>query len=186
MRNVERVTLVICTNANDTHKIPVAMTGQANNPMCFRGEGKACPLPYVTEKRAWMDKDVYKRWWKTVFLPAVRERHKGSKCDLIMDNASTHNINLSAEDVDIFLLPPNSTAVYQHMDAGFIASLKRSYKRRLLAIFVRSLPVPLVPPSPTPPTGLPPYSTIAAATGNPSDAATPRAHDPPHGPAWLL
>jgi len=182
MRNMERVTLVLCTNANGTHKLPVAMTGQANNPMCFRGEGNAFPLPYVTQKRAWMDKDVYERWWKTVFLPAVRERHKGSKFALIMDNASTHNVNLSADDVDIFLLSPNSIAVYQPMDAGFIASLRRRYKRRLLAIFVRSLPVPLVPPSPPPPTSLPAYSTIAATTGNPSDAATPRAHDPPMAP----
>ena len=37
MRNMERVTLVLCTNATGTHKLPVAMFGQAENPMCFRG-----------------------------------------------------------------------------------------------------------------------------------------------------
>ena len=41
MRNMERVPLVLCTNANGTQKLPVAMNGQANNPMCFRGEDNA-------------------------------------------------------------------------------------------------------------------------------------------------
>jgi len=61
-----------------------------------------------------MDKHVYQRWWNTVFLPSVRERHRCFKCALTMDNASTHNVDLSAEDVDILFpfLPPNGTAVY--------------------------------------------------------------------------
>jgi len=152
---MERVILVLCTNATGTHKLPVAMIGQAENTMCFRGEGNPCPLPFFNQKRAWMDKHVYERWWNTEFLPAVHQRHTGAKSALIMDNASTHDVNLSAEDVEILFLPPNSTAVYQSMDAGVIAWLKRRYKGRLLEILVRSLPVPLVsPPSfpkPNPP-----------------------------------
>jgi len=150
MRNIKRVTLVLCTNATCTHKLPVAMIGPAENPMCFRGEGNACPLPYFNQKRAWMDKHVYERWWNTVVLPAVHQRHRGAKCALIMENASTHDVNLSAEDVEILFLPPNSTAVYQPMDAGVIASLKWRCKGRLLAILVRSLPVPLVSPPTSP------------------------------------
>jgi len=150
MRNMERFTLVLCTNATGTHKLPVAMIGQAENPMCFRGEGNACPLPYFNQKRAWMDKHVSERWWNTVFLPAVHQRHRGAKCSLIMDNASINDDNLSAEDVEILFLPPNSTAVCQPMDAGVVASLRRRYKGRLLAILVRSLPVPVVSPPPSP------------------------------------
>jgi len=150
MRNMERVTLVLCTNATGTHKLPVAMIGQAENPMCFRGEGNACSLPYFNQKREWMDKHVYERWWNTVFLSAVHQRHKGAKSSQIMDNASTHDVNLSAEDVEVNFRPPSSTALDQPMDAGVIASLMRRYKRRLLAILVRSLCVPLVSPPPCP------------------------------------
>jgi len=127
MRSMDRVTLVLCTNATGTYKLPVTMIGSAGRPLCFRGEGNECPLPYFDQKKAWMDKHVYERWWKNVFLPAVRQRHRGAKCALIMDNSSTHDVALSSEDVEIFFLPPNTTAVYQPMDAGVIAALKRRY-----------------------------------------------------------
>jgi len=112
MRNMEQVTLVLCTNATGNHKLPVAMIGQAENPMCFRGESNAFPLPYLNKKRAWMDKHVCERWWNTVFRPAVHQRRRGAKSALIMDNASANDVNVSAEDVEVLFLPPNSTAVY--------------------------------------------------------------------------
>jgi len=68
MRSMDRVTLVLCTNATGSHKLPVAMVGTANNPLCFRGEGNECPLPYFSQKKSWMDKYAYARWWQTVFL----------------------------------------------------------------------------------------------------------------------
>ena len=42
------VTLITCTNATGTHKIPLAMIGKAANPHCFR----SCPspLPYNSQK----------------------------------------------------------------------------------------------------------------------------------------
>jgi len=99
MRKMEQATLVLCTNATGNHKLPVAMIGQAESPVCFRGEGNACPLPSFNQKRAWMDKHVYERWWITVLLPAVHQRHRGAKSALIMDNASAHDVNVSAEDL---------------------------------------------------------------------------------------
>jgi len=102
-----------------------------------------------------MDKHVYERWCNTLFLPAVHQRHRGAKSALIMDNASTHDVNLSSEDVKILFLPRNSTAVYQPMDAGVVASLKGRYKGRLLEILVRSLPVPLISPPASPQTDRP-------------------------------
>lgn len=73
-----------------------------------------------------------------------------------MDNSATHGVEVTAPDVDIIFLPPNTTAVYQPMDAGVIAALKRRYKRRLLAIIVRAQPVALIwPVSPPPQTPLP-------------------------------
>ena len=178
MRNIDRVTLLLCTNATGTHKLPVTMIGSAARPLCFRGEGNECPLPYFDQKKAWMDKHVYEGWWNNVFLPAVRHRHRGAKCALIMDNSSTHDVALSSEDVEIFFLPPNLTAVYQPMDAGVIAALKRRYKNRILAILVRSLPAPLVSPPPTPQAPPPPPS----APPHPR----PRHLHLPHEPRGLL
>lgn len=51
-----------------------------------------------------------------------------------MDNSATRDMTLSADDVEVIYLPPHTTAVYQPMDAGVIAALKRRYKRRLMAV----------------------------------------------------
>jgi len=40
-----------------------------------------------------MDMLVYARYWNTVFLPAIHERHGGAKCALIMENSSTHALH---------------------------------------------------------------------------------------------
>ena len=136
-RHMDRVTLVLCTNATSTHKLLVAMIGEPVNPLCFRGEGNECPLPYLNQEKAWMDKYVYAKWCNTVFLSAGRDSHRDAKCALIMDNSSTYDSALSADDVKFWFLPPNVTAIYQPMDARVIAALKRRYKRRFLAVLVR-------------------------------------------------
>jgi len=58
MRSTDIVTLVLCTNATGTNKLPVAMIGSVARPLCFRGEGNECPLPYFDQKMAWMNKHV--------------------------------------------------------------------------------------------------------------------------------
>jgi len=70
------------------------------------------------------------------------------------------------------------------MDAGVIVSLKRRYKRRLLAILVRSLPVPLVPlapasPSSPPPPPQPPPAPAPATSPSTTVATPPAAPSPP-------
>lgn len=67
MRQKGRITLVLRANATAAHKLPESNIGQAAPPICFRGEGNACPLLYFSQKRARKDKHVYDRWWATVF-----------------------------------------------------------------------------------------------------------------------
>jgi len=149
---MDRVTLVLCTNATRTHTLPVAMLSEAVRPLCFRGVGNEFPLPYFSQHKAWMDKHVHAPWFNTVFLPAVRARHGGEKCALILENPSTHDTALSEENFEMLFLFPSVTAIYQPMDAGVIAALKRRYKRRLLAVLARWSPVPgRAPPPPSAP-----------------------------------
>jgi len=54
MRHMDRVTLVLCTNATGIHKLPVAMIGEAAKPLCFRGDGNDVRSPTSTkEGRGW-------------------------------------------------------------------------------------------------------------------------------------
>jgi len=177
MRHMDRVTLVLCTNATSTHTLLVAMIGEPVNQLCFRGEGNECPLPYLNQEKAWTDKYVYAKWCNTVFLSAGRDRHGDAKCALIMDNSSTYDTALSADDVKISFLPPNVTAIYQPMDARVIAALKRRYKRRFLAVLVRwsslSSQLQTHPSPPDPPLAMP------ATPPTPPPAEPPPPSPPP-------
>jgi len=130
MKSKDRVTLNLCYNATGTHKVPVTMIGKAAQPMCFQGESNASPLPHLSQKSAWTDASAFKRWFEEVFVPAVQAR-TAHHFYLIMDNLGCHS-SISHPQVTIIELPPNTTALYQPLDAGIIVLRKNRYKKRLL------------------------------------------------------
>lgn len=137
MKSKDRVTLSLCCNATGSHKVPIAMIGKAAQPMCFVGASNRCPLPYFSQKSAWTDATVFKRWFHEVFLPSLRTR-TGCHVYLIMDNLGCHS-DIADPQVTVIELPPNTTAVYQPLDAGVIAAVKRRYKFKLLQRAVQNL-----------------------------------------------
>ena len=74
MKAKHRVTLVFACKATGTHKIPVAMSRKAKQPLCFKPPLRPCPLPYFSQTKTRMDDDIFKSWFETVFMPAVRTR----------------------------------------------------------------------------------------------------------------
>jgi len=136
MKAKDRVTLFLAYNATGTHTIPVAMIGKAKQPLCFKPPIRLCPLPYFSRTNAWMDGDIFKSWYETVFMPAVRARTSQSVA-LVSDNCGAHE-ELDCDGVKFILLPPNCTSVYQPLDLGIIAFMKRRYKRRLLDLVVQA------------------------------------------------
>jgi len=105
-------------------KIPPLLVGTAKKPHCFRD--KACPIPYISQSNAWVDREVYNHWWFNVFLPAVRV-HTSEPVALLMDNCSGHDLTLTDPlgQVSVFLFPPNCTSVYQPLDQGQYYSISR-------------------------------------------------------------
>jgi len=73
---------------------------------------------------------IFKSWFETVFLLAVRAR-TSQPVALVSDNCESH-AELECEQVNFSPLPPNCTSVHQPLDLGIIACLKRQCKRRLL------------------------------------------------------
>lgn len=65
-----------------------------------------------------------------MFLPEIRQR-TGCHVFLIMDNLGCHN-DVTDPQVTIMELPPNKTAIFQPLDAGVIAVLRRRFKIRML------------------------------------------------------
>jgi len=81
-----------------------------------------------------MDSDIFKSWFETVFLPAMRAGTT-QPVALVSENCGAHD-QLECNQVKFIALPPNCTSIYQPQDLGIIACLKRRYKRRLLDLVV--------------------------------------------------
>ena len=52
LRAKDRVTLILCVNADGSCKIPPV--GSAKNPHCFRDSPS--PIPYLSQRNAWVDR----------------------------------------------------------------------------------------------------------------------------------
>jgi len=111
MKAKDRVTLVLACNATRTHKVPVAIIGTAQVPLCFKRPRLPCPLPYFNQNSAWMDADVCEKWFKAVFAPAVRAR-TSLPVALVVDNCGAHS-KLEHAQVTTIPLPPNVTSIQQ-------------------------------------------------------------------------
>ncbi|KAF0735534.1 hypothetical protein Ae201684P_022419 [Aphanomyces euteiches] len=124
-KSKDRVSLVVCANATGSHKIPCAMIGKFASPACIHGT--KWPLPYFSQKNAWMETALCVLWFNKVFVPEVRKRTV-RKVLLIMDNAPSHPQYLESEGIRVVFLPPNCSSWKQPCDMGIIASLKKRYK----------------------------------------------------------
>lgn len=141
----ERVTALFCSNATGCHRLPVFMIGKSKQPRCFKNVNmKALPIVYKNQKNAWMDKELFADWFKTVFIPEIKKRQmqhgQREKTLLLLDNATSHFISDTSNEEDQFIiilfLPPNVTSLIQPMDQGVIESFKRRYRKDLIRKFL--------------------------------------------------
>jgi len=137
MRAKDRVTAVLCVNADGSHKLPIAITGKAVRPLCFRPPAPGFPMPYFSQVNSWMDVPTMAHWFASVFVQEVR-RVTTEPVFLIMDNAPSHG-ELKEDGVTIVCLPHNTTSMYQPLDVGIISAVKRRYNGRLLRRVLRRL-----------------------------------------------
>ncbi|XP_065654629.1 jerky protein homolog-like [Hydra vulgaris] len=124
-KSKERVTLVVFSNATESHKIPCSMIGKAARPACI--VGRTWPIPYFYQKNAWMDVSICWKWFNEVFYPEVK-RKTGMPVVLLLDNAPGNFEAFERNLAKIVFFPPNYTSWKQPCDMGIIAALKTRYK----------------------------------------------------------
>lgn len=133
----DRLTVMVCTNGTGTHKLPLLVIGKSAKPRCFKNVSEL-PVKYVSQKSAWMDREIFHKWFTEDFIPDAKARrvNDNDKILLILDNAPSHpkisELNDIDQSVKVVYLPPNVTALVQPMDQGVIENLKRAYKQRFL------------------------------------------------------
>lgn len=81
----ERVTLMACSNATGTHKLPLLFVGKAANPRCFKHVNRsALPVAYYSQKNAWVNGNIFSDWFHNQFVPAImRHMTEGLICQSI-------------------------------------------------------------------------------------------------------
>ncbi|XP_045473872.1 jerky protein homolog-like [Harmonia axyridis] len=143
----ERITLMPCSNASGNHKLQLLCIGKSKTPRSFKGtEMKNFPVRYQNHPKAWMNREIFKKWFFDDFVPSVRahlrSKNLPQKAMLLLDNAPSHpNENeLETEDGQIFVryLPPNVTSLLQPMDQGVIEACKRRFRKIMLRLLLES------------------------------------------------
>jgi len=98
----ERVTAVLCANADGTIKVPVALIGKVAKPVC--AHNKPWPLPYFQQAKAWLGGAVFVRWLHEVFALAVQEL-PFERVLLVLDKAPGHLAETTVGNIDVRFPP---------------------------------------------------------------------------------
>lgn len=139
-KSKDRVTVMACSNASGKHKLPLVLIGKSKNPRALKNiNHDTLPLIYRAKKSAWMDSFIFKSWFFDNFVPSVtrylKDNNLPRKAILLVDNAPSHPSadELKSGDISVQFLPPNVTPLLQPMDQGVLESIKKVYRRQLLA-----------------------------------------------------
>ena len=124
-KSKDPVSLVVCTNATGTHKIPCTIIGKPKAPACIQGQ--EWPLPYYNQRKAWMDVETRWKWFNEVFYPEVKKRTY-QQVLLLLDNAPGYFDAFERDGVRVVFFLPNCTSWKQPCNMGIIAALKKRYK----------------------------------------------------------
>nr|XP_045600957.1 tigger transposable element-derived protein 7-like [Procambarus clarkii] len=141
--NKEKVSAMLCANADGSHRTKSAIVGKSKNPRALKNLMNKLPVVYYSSKTAWFTGDIFVDWFKNHFCKEVRDfqikkcgvRRNDVKALLLVDNAPAHVglDKLTSHDgrIKCMALPPNTTSLIQPMDMGVIYAMKRLYKRAM-------------------------------------------------------
>lgn len=148
----ERMTVLCCTNATGSHKLPLVCIGRGKRSRTFTSnEIRSLPVQYYSQETAWMDSEIFKNWFHTHFIPSVRQHLSSQGLSenalLLIDRSPSHPEDqyLRSEDNLIFVqyFPAKVKSLIQPMEQGIIHNLKLHYRFDLLAdLIAKNLTLP--------------------------------------------
>ncbi|KAG2206404.1 hypothetical protein INT45_004235, partial [Circinella minor] len=107
---------------DDKTRITIAL---ASKPRCFGGKtGEQHGHWYWNNRKAWMTAELFALIMRRF---DITMGNLNNKVLLLIDNAPSHKVPF-LKNVEIMTLPPNTTSVYQPLDAGIIAAFKKQYR----------------------------------------------------------
>ncbi len=118
------VTLYVCTNATRTDKVPLSMIGRAKKARCFRNHAKN--LIIIVKPRLGLIPKLFKSGGNDFSTTSALRPSIQVFSPLIIVDHGAELVDPNSK-VSVHFLPPNCTSVFQPMDAGVIAMVKKNY-----------------------------------------------------------
>ncbi|KAF1503105.1 Tigger transposable element-derived protein 3, partial [Eudyptula minor] len=124
----DRLTLLLCANADGSEKAPLRVVGESPRPRCLQGVNLGqMPWSYRAGSLAGMTALLFAEWLRE-FNEGMRRQ--GKSVLLLLTKHETHPY-LQLSNVRMVFIPP-ATALAQPLDHGIASDLKGHYRRRLL------------------------------------------------------
>ncbi|GAB0185126.1 tigger transposable element-derived protein 3-like [Grus japonensis] len=124
----DRLTLLLCANADGSEKVPLRVVGESPRPRCLRGVNLAqMPWSYRGGSPAGVTAPLFAEWLRE-FNEGMRQQ--GKSIVLLLAKHEAHPY-LQLSNVRMVFVPP-ATALAQPLDRGIASDLKGHYRRRLL------------------------------------------------------
>ncbi|XP_074136042.1 tigger transposable element-derived protein 7 [Sminthopsis crassicaudata] len=142
--NKERLSALLCANADGTHKLKSVIIGKSKQPRSIKNDANALSVIYKSSKTFWFTRESFSEWFFQNFIPEVRDfqlnvlglDEKDVKAVLLLDNSPAHPSaeSLISNDgrIKCIFFPPNTTSLIQPMTQGVILSCKRLYRWKQL------------------------------------------------------
>uniref|UniRef100_A0A914X0R6 DDE-1 domain-containing protein n=1 Tax=Plectus sambesii TaxID=2011161 RepID=A0A914X0R6_9BILA len=105
-------------------KLPLLVIGKSANPRCFK-HVRCLPVAYEANSKAWMNGSLFEQYVRKLNM---RMRAKKRSIALIVDNCPAHSKLMGFSNVQLFFLPPNTTAKTKPRDADVIRNFKLRYR----------------------------------------------------------
>ncbi|NWW97265.1 TIGD4 protein, partial [Rhynochetos jubatus] len=124
----ERLTLLLCANADGSEKVPLRAVGEHPRPHCLWGVNLGqMPWSYRAGSDAGVTAPLFAEWLREFNEGMQRQ---GKSVLLLLAKHETHPY-LQLSNVRMVFVPP-ATALVQPLDRGIAGDLKGHYRRRLL------------------------------------------------------
>ena len=85
--------MLVRANASGSHALPLFVIGKAQKPRCLNNIFNL-PVAYRGQKNAWMNGDLFTKWFIKDFIPNVKAHQQKTSTEgktlLLLDNAPCH------------------------------------------------------------------------------------------------
>lgn len=142
--NKERLSALLCANADGTHKLKSIIIGKSKLPRSIKEDISTLPVIYRPSKEVWFTRELFSEWFFQNFVPEVRRfqlnvlkfQEEDIRALLLLDRSPVHPSaeSLTSDDgrIKCMFFPQNTSILIQPMNQGVILSCKRLYRWKQL------------------------------------------------------